>query len=135
MEKKEQEKKKAQAEKREKKEQKRKAEQTEHEKNDNLRLDLATNLKNREKGLWGDKIEEDNDEDDYKANDIDNNPQLPSYEKDTYNNVPFTQLSPAKQKKKKLYKNIKKESLKDFTMKRHKPKEQIKRTFGKRFLL
>ena len=100
MEKKEQEKKKAQAEKREKKEQKRKAEQTEHEKNDNLRLDLATNLKNREKGLWGDKIEEDNDEDDYKANDIDNNPQLPSYEKDTYNNVPFTQLSPAKQKKK-----------------------------------
>lgn len=99
LERKEKEKKTEQAEKMAKQKQQRKAEQAENEKNDNLHLDLATNLKNREKGLWGDKIEEDNDEDDYKANDIDNNPQLPSYEKDTYNNVPFTQLSPAKQEK------------------------------------
>lgn len=96
---KEKEKKNEQAEKMAKQKQQREAEQTENEKNDNLCLDLATNLKNRAKGLWGDKIEEDNDEDDYKANDRDNNPQLPSYEKDTYNNVPFTQLSPAKQEK------------------------------------
>lgn len=101
LERKEKEKKKEQAEKREKQKQQREAEQAENEKNDNLRRDIAKNVSNRKDGIWGDKIEEELELDHHDA-DVGKNPQRPSYEsyeKDTYNNIPFTQLSSTKQEK------------------------------------
>ncbi|MFP3013137.1 MAG: hypothetical protein ACEY3D_09760 [Rickettsia sp.] len=58
-------------------------------------------MSNRKDGIWGDKIEEEVELDHHDA-DVGKNPQRPSYEsyeKDTYNNIPFTQLSSAKQEK------------------------------------